>query len=70
MRKIAVIGASALVLALGAATASAEPTTQQLLKAGDRPGAIGTHSPNAPLSEGRAAAVVDSIILEPHHNGR
>jgi len=59
MRKIAVLGASALVLALGVASASAVPTTAQLMSHGQT-GTYQTYAPNAPsatLQEGRAAAV-------------
>jgi len=73
MVKFALLGASALVVALGAVSASAEPTTQQLLRAGQKPGMIKTFSPNARLREGRAAAIEGqgsgSIIIE-QHRGR
>jgi pectate lyase len=70
MRKFALLGASALVLALGVATASAEPSTQQLLNAGQ---GFGQTSSSATLSEGRAAATeapaADAFIWQ-QHQGR
>jgi hypothetical protein len=67
MRKIALLGASALVLALGVASASAEPTTAQILSHGQN-GAYQNYA-----HEGRAAAVdgfgADSVILD-HHGVR
>ena len=72
MSKIALIGASALVLALGVASASAQPTTQQLQSAGQQPGVTTTYSPNSTLSEGRAAAIEGDgtapIVLGQHHS--
>jgi hypothetical protein len=75
MRKIAVLGASALVLALGVASASAVPTTAQLMSHGQT-GTYQTYAPNAPsatLQEGRAAAVdeapapaADAFIYRQH----
>jgi ABC-type glycerol-3-phosphate transport system substrate-binding protein len=64
MRKIALLGASALVLALGVASASAEPTTAQIMKQ-DQTGTYQTYAPNAPsatVHEGRAAAFEGSAI--------
>jgi hypothetical protein len=62
MRKLALLGASALVLALGVASASAEPTTAQIMSRGQ------TAAPSATVHEGRAAAVEgsanDSVILQ------
>jgi hypothetical protein len=62
MRKLALLGASALVLALGVASASAIPTTGQV-------GTVQTFAPNA--SEGRAAAVdapaADAFVYQPHY---
>jgi hypothetical protein len=70
MRKIALLGASALVLALGVATASAEefnPVT------GYNGSAIG-NAYGAPMSEGRAAAIENTApttsILEQFHEGK
>ncbi len=58
MRKLAVLGASALVLALGVASASAEPSTAQVM----------SHGQTSAIQEGRAAAVdsayPDSIIVQ------
>ena len=62
MRKIALLGASALVLALGVASASAQPVGQDFLTRGDI-GAVQTYSPNASgttVTEGRAAAIEGS----------
>jgi hypothetical protein len=69
MRKIALLSASALVLALGVASASAQPNrdlvwgqTQNQTSASD------SYSANPKLHEGRAAAVegqwIDPVILE------
>ncbi len=72
MRKLALLGASALVLALGVATASAQPSGQSFLTRGDI-GAVQTYAPT--VQEGRAAAIetpafaADSFNLE-HHAGR
>ncbi len=69
MVKFALIGASALVLALGVASASAEPTTAQLLAAGQGFGP----TPSATVNEGRAAAIeapaasADGFIWQQHH---
>jgi hypothetical protein len=69
MRKLALLGASALVLALGVASASAEPSTTQLLAAGHGVGQTST------VNEGRAAAIegsapaADAFIWQ-HHYGR
>jgi hypothetical protein len=72
MRKIALLSATALVLALGVASASAEPSTQQILNQGQT-GAYQTYAPNAPsatLHEGRAATIeapaADAFIYQPH----
>ena len=67
MRKIALLSASALVLALGVASASAQPTTDQLLAAGQA-GASSTQ-----VYEGRAAAIETQapvILDQAHHAGR
>ena len=78
MRKIIVLGASALVLALGVASASAQPSGQGFLTRGDI-GAVQTYAPNGSgvtLSEGRAAAIeaptlgapaADGFIWQQHH---
>ena len=69
MRKFALLGASALVLALGAAQASAQPTTEQFLTRGQT-GAFDAHVPNAAASEVRAVAIEaptsDAFIYQPH----
>jgi hypothetical protein len=69
MRKIALLSATALVLALGVASASAEPSTQQILSRGQT-GAHQTYAPGATVREGRAAAVetpaADAFIYQPH----
>jgi hypothetical protein len=72
MRKIALLGASALVLALGAGVAAAQPSGQAFLTRGDS-GVVQTYSPNATLREGRAAAIegsapaADAFIWQQHH---
>jgi hypothetical protein len=70
MRKIAVLGASALVLALGVVSASAIPTTDQLMSHGQT-GTVQTYAPSAPSQEGRAAAIeapaADAFIYQPHY---
>jgi hypothetical protein len=67
MRKLALLSASTLVLALGVASASAEPSTAQLLAAGQGYGQPST------MNEGRAAAIVapsaDAFIWQ-QHRGR
>ena len=76
MRKFALLGASALVLALGVASASAIPTTAQLMSHGQT-GTYQTYAPNAPsatVQEGRAAAVdeapaADAFIYRQHIGG-
>ena len=69
MRKIAVLGASALVLALGAAQTSAQPTTDQFLSRGQT-GAFDAYVQNAAASEVRAAAIEapasDAFLYLPH----
>jgi hypothetical protein len=74
MRALAVLGASALVLALSVAGASAQPTTDQLLNAG-----LGATFPsstamatNLTIPEGRAAATVpfDGGVYQPSRRGR
>jgi hypothetical protein len=69
MRKIALLGASALVLALGVGSAFAEPTTAQVLSHGQNGAYSQGYAPRG-MYEGRAAAVdggsADSIILEHH----
>jgi hypothetical protein len=74
MRKLALLGASALVLALGVATASAQPSGQAFLTRGDT-GVVQTYSPNASgstVTEGRAAAIegsapaADAFIWQQH----
>jgi hypothetical protein len=67
MRKIALLSASALVLALGVASASAEPTTAQIMSHGQT-GAFGTSAPSATIHEGRAASfeapAADAFIFQ------
>jgi hypothetical protein len=66
MRKIALLGASALVLALGVASASAQPSGQEFLTRSQT---------GVTVTEGRAAAVesstpaADAFIWQ-QHNGR
>ena len=74
MRKIALLGASALVLALGVASASAQPSGQDFLTRGDT-GAVQTYAPNASgraVNEGRAAAMeapaADAFIWQQHNS--
>ena len=69
MRKFALLGASALVFALGAGSASAQPSTEQLLAAGQAgPAQV---SSSATVHEGRAAATeaqaADAFIYLQHH---
>jgi hypothetical protein len=73
MRKLALLGASALVLALGVASASAIPTTDQIMSHG-QVGTVQTYAPNASgvtSQEGRAAAIeapaADAFIYQPHY---
>jgi hypothetical protein len=70
MRNIAFLGASALVIVLGVANASAQPSTQQLLDAGQ---GYGPSASSATVTEGRAAAIetpapaADGFIYLQHH---
>jgi hypothetical protein len=74
MRIVSLLSASALVLALGVASASAIPTTAQLMSHGQT-GTYETYAPNAPsatVHEGRAAAedaapAADAFIYQPHY---
>jgi len=73
MRTLAVMGASALVLALSVAGASAQPTTDQLLNAGN--GATFQSSTaaatNPTILEGRAAVTVPyADVGIDQHQGR
>ena len=75
MRNLAVMGASALVLAFTVAGASAQPITDQLLDAGN--GVTFQSSTaaatNPTILEGRAAALVpfaDGGFLSPAYKGR
>ena len=72
MRTLAVMGASALVLALTVAGASAQPTTDQLLNAGN--GATFPSSTAAAMNptilEGRAAVTVPFAEVGIQHKGR
>jgi len=67
MRKIALLSASALVLALGVASASAQPTTDQVLSRGQ----AGAYATTSRAHEGRAASVdapaADAFIYQPHY---
>jgi hypothetical protein len=65
MRKFALLSASALVLALGVASASAQPSGQQFLIRGET-GVVGTYGSSA-LSEGRAASIEAPALLDQHH---
>jgi len=70
MRKIVLLGASALVLALGVASASAQPSGQDFLTRGD----VGVaQTSGSTANEGRSAAIensaADSFIWQ-QHNGR
>jgi hypothetical protein len=69
MRNIALFTASALVLALGVVSASAQPTTDQLLAAG----LAGSSSTSTQTYEGRAALVdqaAPALIDQSRHAGR
>jgi hypothetical protein len=70
MRNFALLGASALVLALGIATASAQPSGQSFLTRGD--GVLSTYAPT--FHEGRAAAIeipaFETNTFNQHHAGR
>jgi hypothetical protein len=69
MRKIALLGASALVLALGVASAWAEPTTQAVMNHGQFVGS----SISTQTYEGRAALVdqaAPALIDQSRHAGR
>ena len=72
MRNLAVIGASAIVLALGVVWASAQPSTAQLLNAGN--GASFQSSTaaamNPTIQEGRSAATVPSADYQLQHHAR
>ncbi len=74
MRNLAVLGASALLLAVTVAGASAQPTTAELLDAGN--GVTFQSSTawatNPTIHEGRAAALVpaDGGFLSPAYKGR
>jgi hypothetical protein len=72
MRKLVLLGASALVLALGVVGASAQPTTDQIMNAGK--GATFPSSAavamNPTIQEGRAAATFPFADSQPAHHGR
>jgi hypothetical protein len=72
MRKIALLGASALVLALGVASASAEPYDPASGYDGSNYGYVYGHG--SQRNEGRAAATENSgttsSILEQFHEGK
>jgi hypothetical protein len=69
MRKIALLSASALVLALGVATASAQPN-RDLATGYDQTQTSTIPVTNPKLHEGRAAATygqgIDAVIVEKH----
>ena len=74
MRRIALLGASALVVALGVASAPAQPSGPDFLTRGDT-GAVRTQAPNpsgAKVKEGRGAAnersapAYDAFIWQMH----
>jgi hypothetical protein len=69
MRKIALLSASALILALGVATASAQPN-RDLATGVDQTPTSNIYVANPKLHEGRAAATygqgIDSVIVEKH----
>ncbi len=72
MRDYALLGASALVLVLGIAAASAQPSGQAFLTRGNV-GSVQTYAPT--LHEGRAAAIDAPVFATPgfnldHHAGR
>jgi hypothetical protein len=68
MRKIALLGASALVLALGVASASAQPHYNGVFNQTPGQAASDGYVATPMLHEGRAAAMqgqgIDSVILE------
>jgi hypothetical protein len=72
MRKLATMGATALILALSVVEASAIPTTDQILKAGN--GATFQSSTavqtNTTILEGRAAATIPFADYQPPHRAR
>jgi len=72
MRNLAVMGASALVVVLGVVGASAQPSTDQLLNAGN--GATFQSSTvaatNPAIQEGRAAATVPFANDQLFHHSR
>ena len=74
MRNLALLGASALLLAVSVAGASAQPTTEQLLNAGNGATFQSSNAAamNPTISEGRAAALapIDGGFLSPAHKGR
>jgi hypothetical protein len=71
MRKIALLSASALILALGVATASAQPN-RDLATGVDQTPTSNIYVANPKLHEGRAAATefqhqgIDLVITEKH----
>ncbi len=74
MRKFALLGASALVLALGVAGASAEPFDPVSGYNGSAAGFAYGYPHGAPTNEGRAAATENwapaSSVLEQFHEGK
>jgi hypothetical protein len=75
MRKFAVLGASALVLALGVAQASAIPSTEQWQEHLDRMQSNTTASPYSDLRDFRAQAVEQGAKVNDqgpslYHRGR
>ena len=69
MRKLAVMGASALVLALSVVGASAQPTTDQIMNAGKGATLLSSAAVamNPTFQEGRAAATLPFADPQPHH---
>jgi hypothetical protein len=70
MRKLAVMGASALVMALGVVGASAQPTTDQVMNAGKGATFLSSAAVamNPTIQEGRAAATIPFAEDQlPHH---
>ncbi len=69
MRNLVLLGASALVVALGVASASAQPNSQDFLTRGET-GVVQTYAPGVAAHEGRAAAseapAAEAFIYQPH----
>jgi hypothetical protein len=74
MRNLVLLSASALVLALGLASASAEPRTEDVMNHGNF-GVTQTYAPHASVYEGRsafefAAPAANVLNDQSHHSGR